>query len=54
MTYIKSLLLNTGLQIQGIRPDRVPEELWVEVNNIVQEDVIKNIPKKKKCKRQND
>ena len=32
--------------------DRVPEELWTEVHNIVQEAVIKTIPKKKKCKRQ--
>jgi len=31
--------------------DTVPEELWTEVNNIVQEVVIKTIPKKKKCKR---
>ena len=30
--------------------DRVPEELWMEVGNIVPEAVIKNIPKKKKCK----
>ena len=30
--------------------DRVPEELWTEVGNIVQEVVIKTIPKKKKCK----
>ena len=33
--------------------DRVPEQLWTEVCNIVQEAVIKTIPKKKKCKRQN-
>ena len=33
--------------------DRVPEELWIEVHDIVQEAVIKIIPKKKKCKRQN-
>ena len=32
--------------------DRVPEELWTEVCDFVQEAVIKNIPKKKKCKRQ--
>ena len=38
-------------QIQGIRYDRVPEELWTEVHKIVQEAVIKNIPKKKKCKK---
>ena len=31
--------------------DRVPEELWVEVHDIVQEAVIKIIPKKKKCKK---
>ena len=31
--------------------DRAPEELWTEVLNIVQEAVIKNIPKKKKCKK---
>ena len=31
--------------------DRVPEELWMEVSNIVQEAAIKTIPKKKKCKK---
>ena len=31
--------------------DRVPEELWMEVFDIVQEAGIKIIPKKKKCKR---
>ena len=31
--------------------DRVPEELWMEVHNIVQEVVNKTIPKKKKCKK---
>ena len=31
--------------------DRVPEELWTEVCNTVQEAVIKTIPKKKKCKK---
>ena len=29
----------------------MPEELWTEVHNIVQEAVIKTIPKKKKCKK---
>ena len=29
--------------------DRVPEELWSEVCDIVEEAVIKTIPKKKKC-----
>ena len=31
--------------------DRVPEELWTEVYDIVQETGIKTIPKKKKCKK---
>ena len=31
--------------------DRVAEELWTEVCDIVQEAVIKTIPKKKKCKK---
>ena len=30
---------------------RVPEELWMEVHDIVQEAMIKTIPKKKKCKK---
>ena len=38
-------------QIQGIRSDRVTEELWTEVCDTVQEAVIKTIPKKKKCKK---
>ena len=29
----------------------MPEELWVEVHDIVQEAVIKTMPKKKKCKK---
>ena len=33
--------------------DRVPEELWTEICDIVQEAVIKTIPKKKKCKKAN-
>ena len=33
------------------RSDRVPDELWTEVRDIVQERVIKTIPKKKKCKK---
>ena len=36
--------------MQGIRSDREPEELCTEVHDIVQEAVIKTIPKKKKCK----
>ena len=30
---------------------RVPEELWMEVHDIVQKAVIKSVPKKKKCKK---
>ena len=38
-----------GLDLIG----RVPEELWTEVHDIVQEAVIKTICKKKKCKKAN-
>ena len=31
--------------------DRVPEELWTEIHDIIQEAVIKTIPKKSKCKK---
>ena len=31
--------------------DRVPEEIWMEVRDIVQEAEIKTIPKKKRCKK---
>ena len=30
---------------------KVPEELWMEVHDIIQEAVIKTLPKKKKCKK---
>ena len=36
-----------GLDLIG----RVPDELWMEVHDIVQEAGIKTIPKKKKCKK---
>ena len=32
--------------------DRVPEELWMKVHDIVQQVVNKTTPKKKKCKKQ--
>ena len=32
--------------------DRVPDELWMEVRDIVQETGIKTIPKKKTCKKE--
>ena len=31
--------------------NRVPDELWMEVHDIVQETGIKTVPKKKKCKK---
>ena len=34
-----------------LRSDRVPDELWNEVCDTVQETAIKTIPKKKKCKK---
>ena len=37
--------------MQVIRSDRVPKELWTEVRDIVQEAVIKTIPKKQKWKK---
>ena len=36
-----------GLDLVG----RVPQELWMEVRDIVQETGIKTIPKRKKCKK---
>ena len=32
--------------------DRMPEEICMEIHNIVQEAVVKTIPKKKKCKKE--
>ena len=32
--------------------DKVPEKLWTEVRDTVQEAVIKTVPKKKKCRKQ--
>ena len=38
-------------RVQGLDlTDRLPKELWMVVHDIVQEAVIKTIPKKKKCK----
>ena len=34
-----------------MRSDRVPEELWIGVRDILQETGIKTIPKEKKCKK---
>ena len=37
--------------MKGIRSDRVPDELWTEVCDIVQETGIKTIPMEKTCKK---
>ena len=48
-----NLILNLNLfRFKGLDlVDRVPEELWMEVRDIVQEALIKSIPKKKICKK---
>src|SRR5574337_26476 len=38
---------------QGTRSDRVPDELWNEVCDIVQETGIKTIPMERKCRKAN-
>ena len=38
-------------RFKGLDLIRVPEELWMEVCDIVEEAVIKIMPKKKKCKK---
>ena len=43
--------LNIKVFYQGTRSDRLPDELWNEVRDIVQETGIKTIPMEKKCKR---
>ena len=48
------MIIQTGSDkhIQGIDLiDRVPDELWMEVPDIVQETGIKTIPRGKKCKK---
>ena len=55
MTEIKSLYnytVEVTNRFKGLDlVDRIPEELWTEVSDIVQEAVIKTIPKKKKVKK---
>ena len=47
---IKSLTVEVTNRFKGLDLiERVPEELWMEVCNIIQAVVIKTIPKKKKC-----
>ena len=46
-TAFRTLLLT----MMATRSDRVPDELWTEVHDIVQETGIKIIPMEKKCKK---
>ena len=49
---IHTQIVEVTNRFKGLDPiNRVPEELWTEVHNIVREVVIKTISKKKKCKR---
>ena len=48
-THTLQLYNGSEKQIQRITSDRVPEELWTEVRDIIKEAVIKTIPQKKKC-----
>ena len=54
MTKSNLLRLYSGSEkyIEGTRSDRVPEELWMEVCDIVSVAVIKTIPKKRKGKKE--
>ena len=46
---VPSLLFTWGLGLDLI--ERVPDDLWTEVHDIVQDTGIKTIPKKNKCKK---
>ena len=48
--YVYTVEVRNRLKGLDLR-DRVPDELWMEVSDIVQETGIKTIPKKKKCKK---
>ena len=53
MTYIKhDYTMEVRNRFKGLDLiDRVPDELWMEVHDIVQETGIKTIPMEKKCKK---
>ena len=54
MTKIKSLTVEVTNRFKGLDLiDRVPDELWTEVHDIVQETEIKTILRKRKAKEQN-
>ena len=50
LSELSTMIYPVNEYIQGIKPDKVPEELWMEVHDTVQEAVIKTIPKKEKFK----
>ena len=50
MPYVYTVEVRNGFQGLDLI-DRVPEGLWTEVHDIVQEAVIKTISKKMKCKK---
>ena len=50
ITYIYTADVTNGFKGLDLT-DRVPDEVWTEVHDIVQETRIKTIPKKKKCKK---
>ena len=52
MTKIKSLTVEVTNRFKGLDLiDRVPDELWREVSDIVQETEMKTMLKRKKCKK---
>ena len=56
MTYLNQIPYDYTVEVKNRLKgldliDRVPDELWTEVCDIVQEAVIKTIHKKKKCKK---
>ena len=48
--YDYTVEVTNRFKVLGLK-DTVPEELWMEVRDTVQEAVIKTIPRKKKCKK---
>ena len=50
--YDYSVEVTNRFKVLGLM-DKVPEELWTEVHNTVQEVVIKSTPRKRNAKRQN-
>ena len=49
---LQLLYSGSDKQIQGVRSDRVPEELWIGVHNIIQDAVTKTIQRKRNARGQ--